>query len=148
MAEKRFIVELGTGADLHGQDATKAASRAVKDAISRSCLCGLVEVVELRDLNDMRVDVLVAVSMPEQVQADVASGDPVRTEGVARGAGRPAGTWIAPARVGRRIPGRHCGQRRGNGVGKLRGNARSLNTAPLPCAGGLHVGASTLDERR
>ena len=70
MAEKRFIVELGTGADLHGQDPTKAACRAVKDAISRSCLCGLVEIVELRDLNDMRVDVLVAVPMPEQVQAD------------------------------------------------------------------------------
>ncbi len=69
-AEKRFIVELGTGADLHGQDATKAARRAVKDAISRSCLCGLVEIVELRDLDDMRVDVLVAVPMPEQVQAD------------------------------------------------------------------------------
>jgi uncharacterized protein (TIGR02058 family) len=70
MAEKRFIVELGTGADLHGQDATKAARRAVKDAVSRSCLCGLVEIVELRDLDDMRVDVLVAVPMPEQVQAD------------------------------------------------------------------------------
>jgi uncharacterized protein (TIGR02058 family) len=70
MAEKRFIAELGTGADLHGQDATKAARRAVKDATSRSCLCGLVEIVELRDLNDMRVDVLVAVPGPEQVQAD------------------------------------------------------------------------------
>ena len=70
MAEKRFIVELGTGIDLHGQNATKAASRAVKDAISRSCLCGLVEIVELRDLNAMRIDVLVAVPMPEQVQAD------------------------------------------------------------------------------
>lgn len=70
MIENRFIVELGTGADLHGQDVTKAACRAVNDAISRSCLCGLVEIVELRDLNDMRVDVLVAVPMPEQVQAD------------------------------------------------------------------------------
>ena len=29
-----------------------------------------MEIVELRDLNDMRVDVLVAVPMPEQVQAD------------------------------------------------------------------------------
>jgi uncharacterized protein (TIGR02058 family) len=70
MTEKRFIVELGTGVDLHGQDATKAARRAVKDAVSRSCLCGLVEIVDLHDLNDMRVDVLVAVPMPEQVQTD------------------------------------------------------------------------------
>jgi uncharacterized protein (TIGR02058 family) len=68
--EQRFIVEWGTGADLHGQDATKAACRAVQDAISRSCLCGLLEILRLRDLNAMRVDVLVAVPMPEQVQAD------------------------------------------------------------------------------
>ena len=70
MTEKRFIVELGTGADLHGQDATKASTRAVKDAISRSCLTGLVEIVALRDLDDMRVEVVVAVPMPDQVQAD------------------------------------------------------------------------------
>jgi len=69
--ERRFIVEWCTGADLHGQDATKAACRAVQDAISRSCLCGLLEILRLRDLNAMRVDVLVAVPMPEQVQADV-----------------------------------------------------------------------------
>ncbi|MGD8844363.1 MAG: Lin0512 family protein [Desulfobacteraceae bacterium] len=34
MERKRFIVEIGTGADLHGKDVTKAACRAVKDAIS------------------------------------------------------------------------------------------------------------------
>ena len=39
MARKRFIVELGTGADLHGEDVTEAACRAVKDAISSNCLC-------------------------------------------------------------------------------------------------------------
>jgi uncharacterized protein (TIGR02058 family) len=70
MAEKRFIVELGTGADLHGQDATKAAARAVKDAISHSCLCGIVEIVQVNSLDDMRVDVVVAVPMPGEVQAD------------------------------------------------------------------------------
>ncbi|MDY7080413.1 MAG: Lin0512 family protein [Chloroflexota bacterium] len=70
MAEKRFIVELGTGIDLHGQDATKAVCRAVKDDISRSCFCGLVEIVKLGDLNTMRVDVLAAVPMPAEVQAD------------------------------------------------------------------------------
>ena len=34
MTRKRFIVELGNGADLHGEDVTEAACRAVKDAIS------------------------------------------------------------------------------------------------------------------
>lgn len=71
MAEKRFIVELGTGIDLHGQNATKAACRAVRDAISRSCLCGLLEIVDLRDLNDMRIEVQVAVPDPDQVQPEV-----------------------------------------------------------------------------
>lgn len=64
---RRFIVELGTGIDLHGQDVTKAAVRAVRDAISRSCLCGLVEILELNDLNQMLVEVIVAVPAPEQV---------------------------------------------------------------------------------
>ena len=35
MGTKRFIVEIGTGVDLHGEDVTKAACRAVKDAISK-----------------------------------------------------------------------------------------------------------------
>jgi uncharacterized protein (TIGR02058 family) len=70
MTKKRFIVELGTGIDLHGQDVTKAACRAVKDAISRSCLCGLLEIVKLRDLGDMCVDALVAVPEPERVRAN------------------------------------------------------------------------------
>lgn len=68
--ERRFIVEWGTGADLHGQDVTKAAVRAVQDAISRSCLCGLLEILHLQDLNAIRVDVLIAVPVPEQVQAE------------------------------------------------------------------------------
>jgi len=45
MTKKRFVVELGYGADLHGGDVTKAAQRAVKDAISRSCLCGLFDIL-------------------------------------------------------------------------------------------------------
>ena len=37
----RYIIEFGMGTDFHGQDVTKAACKAVKDAVSRSCLCGL-----------------------------------------------------------------------------------------------------------
>ena len=40
---KKYIVELGLGSDFHGQDVTKAAKKAAKDAISHSCLCGLEE---------------------------------------------------------------------------------------------------------
>ena len=66
----RFVIEVGTGIDLHGQDATKAAARAVKDAISRSCLCGLVEIVGLTDLDAMRVDILIGAPHPEQVEQE------------------------------------------------------------------------------
>ena len=50
LKRKRFIVEIGTGIDIHGENATKAACRAVKDAVSRSCLCGLLEILELQNL--------------------------------------------------------------------------------------------------
>ncbi|OEU63742.1 MAG: hypothetical protein BBJ57_10770 [Desulfobacterales bacterium PC51MH44] len=70
MAKKRFIVEIGTGIDIHGEDATEAACRAVKDAISRSCLCGLVEILKLPDLEQMEVDILVASPKPDEVDLD------------------------------------------------------------------------------
>ena len=76
---KRFIVEIGSGIDLHGENATKAACRAVRDAVSRSCLCGLLEIVKLQQLDDVRVEILVASPKPqevdlEQVMAEVPIG--------------------------------------------------------------------------
>lgn len=70
MAQKRFIVEIGTGIDLHGEDVTQAACRAVKDAISRSCLCGLVEILKLQSLEEVQVDILVASPRPHEVDLD------------------------------------------------------------------------------
>jgi uncharacterized protein (TIGR02058 family) len=70
MGTKRFIVEIGTGADLHGEDVTKAACRAVKDAISRSCLCGLVEIMGIADLTAIKVDIMVAVPRPDEVDLE------------------------------------------------------------------------------
>lgn len=70
MKSKRFIVEIGTGADLHGEDVTKAACRAVKDAISRSCLCGLMEIVGMDDLNAVQVDIIVASPRPDEVDLE------------------------------------------------------------------------------
>ena len=67
---RRFVIEMGTGIDLHGRDVTKAAARAVKDAISRSCLCGLVEIIGLTDLDAMRVDILIGAPHPEQVEEE------------------------------------------------------------------------------
>lgn len=70
MARKRFIVEIGTGVDLHGENVTKAACRAVNDAVSRSCLCGLVEILDLQDLGDVRVDILIASPRPQDVDLE------------------------------------------------------------------------------
>ena len=69
--EKRYVLEFGLGLDLHGQDVTEAAAKAVKDAVSKSCLCGLQEVLGLDDLdNDIRLRVTVAVSRPEEIDAE------------------------------------------------------------------------------
>ena len=38
MAKKRIILEMGAGNDLHGRDYTKAAMRAVDDALHHSSL--------------------------------------------------------------------------------------------------------------
>lgn len=67
---RRFIVELGMGVDLHGQDATKAAQRAVRNAIERNSLPGLREVGGITNPSQMIVDVTIAVPVaPEQVNA-------------------------------------------------------------------------------
>ena len=67
---KRFIVEIGTGIDIHGEDVTKAACRAVKDAVSRSCLCGLLEILKLENLEDVRVEIQVASPNPDRVDLE------------------------------------------------------------------------------
>lgn len=68
--KKRFIVELGMGVDLHGEDQTEAACRAVKDAMGRSCLCGLMEIVELDSPDKMEVNIQVACPQPDQVDLE------------------------------------------------------------------------------
>ncbi|GAB6910017.1 conserved hypothetical protein [Desulfosarcina cetonica] len=70
MQRKRFIVELGTGADLHGMDVTKAACRAVRDAIGRSCLCGLVEILGKSRFEGVHVAVRIACPFPDQIDEE------------------------------------------------------------------------------
>lgn len=67
MAKKRYIIELGTGVDLHGQDYTEAAKRAVRNAISDQCLCGLSEIMAIKNPSQMLVDVTIAATEPEKV---------------------------------------------------------------------------------
>jgi uncharacterized protein (TIGR02058 family) len=67
MALKRVILEMGTGNDLHGGDYTKAALRAVQDALHHSSL-SMVRSLGL-DLRTMQVEVTIGVQEPEKVDA-------------------------------------------------------------------------------
>jgi uncharacterized protein (TIGR02058 family) len=66
---KRVILEMGTGNDLHGGDYTKAAVRAVQDAIHHSSLT-LIRTLGL-DWRKMQVEVTIGVQYPEKVDAAV-----------------------------------------------------------------------------
>lgn len=65
MAEKRAILEMGAGAALHGGDYTKAATRAVYDAIHHSSLT-FIKSLGL-DSKKMNVLVTIGVQQPDAV---------------------------------------------------------------------------------
>ncbi len=65
MSDQRFIIEMGMGNDLYGMDYTKAAARAIEDAIRHSSI-PLFEATGVSH-DDMRVQVTVAVQDPDQV---------------------------------------------------------------------------------
>ncbi|MBE1286047.1 MAG: hypothetical protein GJ676_22220 [Rhodobacteraceae bacterium] len=73
MGEKRIILEMGTGNDLYGQDYTKAARRAVQDALHHSSIT-LFSKLGI-DHTEMRVQVTIAVQKPEQVDCDLVAKD-------------------------------------------------------------------------
>src|SRR6266404_3684134 len=62
MSAKAYVLEFGMGVDVHGLDCTKAACRAVSDAIRHSSLPFFQEVRERG--GKMLVDVTVAVPDP------------------------------------------------------------------------------------
>ena len=62
---KRIILEMGTGSDLYGEDYTKAACRAVEDALHHSSLT-LFRSLGF-DHADMDVRVTIAVQQPRKV---------------------------------------------------------------------------------
>jgi len=69
MAElKRIILEMGTGNDLHGGDYTKAAKRAVQDALHHSSLA-LFKNVGI-DPNSMQIELTLAAQEPDQIDLD------------------------------------------------------------------------------
>lgn len=65
MTDQRFIIEMGMGNDLHGQNYTKAACRAVENALHGSSLAILRALPEAKD--DLRVKVTIGVQNPSAV---------------------------------------------------------------------------------
>src|SRR6202011_4538504 len=65
MTRRRCITEMGMGVDVHGKDATKAAKRAVSDAIRHSSL-GFFRMLG-KTSKDMFVDVTIAVPDPDAI---------------------------------------------------------------------------------
>lgn len=68
MPAKPVFLEIGTGNDLHGGDYTKAAVRAVADAIHHSSLT-LIRTLNI-DPSTMEVEVTVGVQQPEKVDRE------------------------------------------------------------------------------
>jgi uncharacterized protein (TIGR02058 family) len=68
MPKTRVILELGSGNDLHGSDYTKAALRAVQDALHHSSL-SFVRSLKI-DKTKLDVEVTVGVQRPEQVDLE------------------------------------------------------------------------------
>lgn len=69
-----LIVETGMGVDLTGDDATKAAVRAVEDTIRRVLFPGMRDVLPGHDRANMRVEATIAVPGAERVDLEVVKG--------------------------------------------------------------------------
>ena len=65
MAKKRFLLEMGMGVDLHGRDYTKAAQRAVREAIWHNSFGAARHLG--KGVDEMLVDVIVAAPDPDAV---------------------------------------------------------------------------------
>ena len=66
---KRIILEMGSGNDLHGGDYTKAALRAVQDALHHSSLT-MIRTLKVNAKTGMFVDVTIGVQQPGQVDIE------------------------------------------------------------------------------
>jgi len=64
---QRFIIEMGQGNDLHGGDYTKAAARAIEDAIRHSSL----PLFEATGLSHDQMEVLVTVGVQNREAVDL-----------------------------------------------------------------------------
>lgn len=65
---KRIILEMGTGNDLYGEDYTKAAKRAVQDALHHSSLT-IFKSLNI-DPNSMQIELNLAAQCPDKIDLE------------------------------------------------------------------------------
>lgn len=68
MPYKRLVMELGMGTDIRGQDYTKAAIRAVENALRQNALVVADAFGKARE--DMRVDIHIGAGKPEEIDKE------------------------------------------------------------------------------
>lgn len=73
MAKHRWITEMGMGVDVHGGDYTKAARRAVSDALRHSSLNFFA--VTGKTHHDMHVEVRIGVAEPDAVDVEAVAAE-------------------------------------------------------------------------
>ena len=68
MAWKRMVLEIGMGTDIRGADPTKAAVRALRDALWHNSLS--IAAALGQDTDSMRVEVTIGVPRPDRVDTE------------------------------------------------------------------------------
>jgi uncharacterized protein (TIGR02058 family) len=68
MAWKRIVLEIGMGTDIRGTDPTKAAVRALRDALWHNSLS--IAKALGQDTDSMQVEVTIGVPQPDRVDTD------------------------------------------------------------------------------
>lgn len=73
MPLKRYVTEMGMGVDVHGGDYTKAAKRAVSDAIRHSSLNFFSHMDKSRD--EMQIIVKIGAAKPDSVDLEAVAAE-------------------------------------------------------------------------
>ena len=68
MTRKQMVIEMGMGTDIRGKDYTKAACRALKDALWHNSL-GIADIMGV-DVDSMWVEVRIGIPQPEKVNVE------------------------------------------------------------------------------
>lgn len=73
MSSERWVTEMGMGVDVHGGDYTKAARRAVSDAIRHSSLNFFAAAG--KTVHDMQIEAIIAVQDPDALDVDAVAAE-------------------------------------------------------------------------